>query len=185
PAPSISGDAAEGGNKLPEGEPTKVGQKVANPTEGMSGTVTIDDKPVAGAKVVVDPETGEITVTVPEGTLGDGVFEKPAKVQITGKNGNNVGGPIDATVTKEVPAPSISGDAAEGGNKLPEGEPTKVGQKVANPTEGMSGTVTIDDKPVAGAKVVVDPETGEITVTVPEGTLGDGVFEKPAKVQIT
>ena len=184
-APSITGDAAEGGNKLPEGTPTKVGQKVANPTEGMSGTVTIDDKPVADAKVVVDPETGEITVTVPEGTLGDGVSEKPAKVQITDAGGNNVGGPIDATVTKEVPAPSITGDAAEGGNKLPEGTPTKVGQKVANPTEGMSGTVTIDDKPVADAKVVVDPETGEITVTVPEGTLGDGVSEKPAKVQIT
>ncbi|MDK4325202.1 Rib/alpha-like domain-containing protein, partial [Corynebacterium propinquum] len=127
-APSITGDAAEGGNKLPEGTPTKVGQKVANPTEGMSGTVTIDDKPVADAKVVVDPETGEITVTVPEGTLGDGVSEKPAKVQITDAGGNNVGGPIDATVTKEVPAPSITGDAAEGGNKLPEGTPTKVGQ---------------------------------------------------------
>ncbi|ERS75181.1 hypothetical protein HMPREF1290_00247 [Corynebacterium sp. KPL1989] len=102
PAPSITGDAAEGGNKLPEGTPTKVGQKVANPTEGMSGTVTIDDKPVAGAKVVVDPETGEITVTVPEGTLGDGVTEKAAKVQITDADGNNVGGPIDAKVTKEI-----------------------------------------------------------------------------------
>ena len=101
-APSITGDAAEGGNKLPEGTPTKVGQKVANPTEGMSGTVTIDDKPVADAKVVVDPETGEITVTVPEGTLGDGVSEKPAKVQITDAGGNNVGGPIDATVTKDI-----------------------------------------------------------------------------------
>ena len=102
PAPSISGDAAEGGNKLPEGTPTKVGQKVANPTENMGGTVTVDGQPVADAKVVVDPETGEITVTVPEGTLGDGVFEKPAKVQILDKDGQPVGDPIDATVTKEI-----------------------------------------------------------------------------------
>ncbi|MDK8718472.1 Rib/alpha-like domain-containing protein, partial [Corynebacterium pseudodiphtheriticum] len=126
PAPSISGDATAGGNEVPEGKPTKIGQKVANPTEGMGGTVTIDDKPVDGATVAVDPQSGEITVTVPEGTLGDGVTEKPAKVQITDKNGNNVGGPIDAKVTKEVPAPSISGDATAGGNEVPEGKPTKI-----------------------------------------------------------
>ena len=102
PAPSISGDATAGGNEVPEGKPTKIGQKVANPTEGMGGTVTIDDKPVDGATVAVDPQSGEITVTVPEGTLGDGVTEKPAKVQITDKNGNNVGGPIDAKVTKDI-----------------------------------------------------------------------------------
>ena len=102
PAPSISGDATAGGNEVPEGKPTKIGQKVANPTEGMSGTVTIDDKPVAGATVAVDPQSGEITVTVPEGTLGDGVTEKPAKVQITDKDGQPVGDPIDAKVTKDI-----------------------------------------------------------------------------------
>ncbi|MDK8699790.1 YPDG domain-containing protein, partial [Corynebacterium pseudodiphtheriticum] len=101
-APSISGDATADGNKVPEGKATKIGQKVANPTEDMGGTVTIDGKPVDNATVVVDPETGEITVTVPEGTLGDGVSEKPAKVQITDKGGNNVGEPIDAKVTKEI-----------------------------------------------------------------------------------
>ena len=102
-APSISGDATADGNVIPEGDPTKIGQKVDNPTEGMGGTVTVDGKPVADAKVVVDPQSGEITVTVPEGTLGDGVTEKPAKVQITDKDGKNVGNPIDAKVTKEVP----------------------------------------------------------------------------------
>ena len=102
PKPSISGDATADGNKVPEGKATKIGQKVANPTEDMGGTVTIDGKPVDNAKVVVDPETGEITVTVPEGTLGDGVSEKPAKVQITDKDGQPVGDPIDAKVTKEI-----------------------------------------------------------------------------------
>ncbi|MDK4322080.1 hypothetical protein, partial [Corynebacterium pseudodiphtheriticum] len=94
----------------------------------MGGTVTVDGKPVGDAKVVVDPQSGEITVTVPEGTLGDGVTEKPAKVQITDKDGKNVGDPIDAKVTKEVPAPSISGDATADGNVIPEGDPTKIGQ---------------------------------------------------------
>ena len=102
PAPSISGDASEGGNVIPEGEATKIGQKVDNPTAGMGGTVTVDGKPVDDATVVVDPETGEITVTVPEGTLGDRDSEKPAKVQITDKDGNNVGEPIDAKVTKDI-----------------------------------------------------------------------------------
>ncbi|MDK8487305.1 hypothetical protein QP937_08840, partial [Corynebacterium pseudodiphtheriticum] len=127
-APSISGDATADGNVIPEGDPTKIGQKVDNPTEGMGGTVTIDGKPVGDAKVVVDPQSGEITVTVPEGTLGDGVTEKPAKVQITDKDGQPVGDPIDAKVTKEVPAPSISGDATADGNVIPEGDPTKIGQ---------------------------------------------------------
>ncbi|MDK4315792.1 YPDG domain-containing protein, partial [Corynebacterium pseudodiphtheriticum] len=101
-APSISGDATADGNVIPEGDPTKIGQKVDNPTEGMGGTVTVDGKPVGDAKVVVDPQSGEITVTVPEGTLGDGVTEKPAKVQITDKDGKNVGDPIDAKVTKDI-----------------------------------------------------------------------------------
>ncbi|MDC7089437.1 hypothetical protein, partial [Corynebacterium pseudodiphtheriticum] len=98
PAPSISGTPADGGNVIPEGEATKIGQKVDNPTAGMGGKVTVDGKPVDDATVVVDPETGEITVTVPEGTLGDRDSEKPAKVQITDKDGNNVGEPIDAKV---------------------------------------------------------------------------------------
>ena len=103
PAPSISGDAFEGGNVIPEGKPTKIGQKVDNPTAGMGGTVTDEDgQPIEGATVGVDPESGEITVTVPEGTLGDGVSEKPVKVQITDADGNNVGGPIDAKVTKDI-----------------------------------------------------------------------------------
>ncbi|WP_306514978.1 YPDG domain-containing protein, partial [Corynebacterium sp.] len=102
-APSISGDATASGNEVPEGKPTKIGQKVENPTAGMGGTVTDEDgQPIEGAKVVVDPETGEITVEVPKGTLGDGVSEKPVKVQITDAEGNNVGGPIDAKVTKDI-----------------------------------------------------------------------------------
>ncbi|WP_454979782.1 YPDG domain-containing protein [Corynebacterium propinquum] len=102
PAPSISGTPADGGNVIPEGEATKIGQKVDNPTSGMGGTVTIDGEPVDDATVVVDPQSGEITVTVPEGTLGDGVSEKPAKVQITDKDGQPVGDPIDAKVTKDI-----------------------------------------------------------------------------------
>ena len=102
PAPSISGDATAGGNEVPEGKPTKIGQKVDNPTADMGGTVTIDGEPVEGATVGVDPQSGEITVTVPEGTLGDGVSEKPAKVQITDKDGQPVGDPIDAKVTKDI-----------------------------------------------------------------------------------
>lgn len=170
-APSISGDAAEGGNKLPEGTPTKVGQKVANPTEGMSGTVSVDGQPVDGATVDVDPQSGEITVTVPEGTLGDGVSEKPAKVQITDAGGNNVGGPIDATVTKQV----TSSQADRFEPKWDEVSAVDEGGSVVIPNSGdalpedagVGALITPGEKNKGKDEwdISYDPATGVLTVT--------------------
>ncbi|WP_187370910.1 hypothetical protein [Corynebacterium bouchesdurhonense] len=39
------------------------------------------------------------------------------------------------------------------------------------PADGLTGTVTDKNhKPITGAKVIVDPTTGAIKVSVPEGT---------------
>ncbi len=51
------------------------------------------------------------------------------------------------------------------------GDPTKLDDKVTNPADGMSGVVKgKDGNEAPGAEVTVDPETSEITVSVPKGT---------------
>ena len=171
PAPSI--DNGEGKVEVLEPgaeEPTKLDDKVTNPTEGMTGEVRDNDgNPIDGATVTVDPETGEITVTVPEDAPTG-----PATVVVKDKDGNDVGGPIHIVVTEkpaETPAPSITGGEDPKDEVVADGEPKKIDDKVANPTDGMTGEVLDKDgNPIDGAEVTVDPNTGEITVTVPEGT---------------
>ena len=70
--------------------------KVKDPTDGMTGEVQDKDgKPIDGAKVEVDPTTGGIKVTVPEGTGA-----QDAKVVVKDKDGKPVGDPIGVTITK-------------------------------------------------------------------------------------
>ena len=146
-----------------DGTPTVLDEKVQNVTDGLTGEVRDKDgNPIDGAEVTIDTD-GNITVTVPEGT-----DPQDAKVVIRDKDGNQVGDPIDIEITE--PAPSI--DNGEGKVEVLEPgaeEPTKLDDKVTNPTEGMTGEVLDNDgNPIDGAEVTVDPETGEITVKVPE-----------------
>ena len=161
--PSIA-DGTATDEVVADGEPKKLDDRVMNPTEGMTGEVRDKDgNPIDGATVTVDPNTGEITVTVPEGT-----DPQDATVVIKDADGNQVGDPIDVKITE--PAPSI--DNGEGKVEVLEPgaeEPTKLDDKVTNPTEGMTGEVLDNEgNPIDGAEVTVDPETGEITVKVPE-----------------
>ncbi|WJY80689.1 hypothetical protein CCOY_10595 [Corynebacterium coyleae] len=168
PAPSI-----ETGTEVDEvpanGEPKTLDDKVKNPTEDMTGDVLDKDgNPIKDAKVEIDPNTGEIKVTVPKGT-----DPQDATVVVKDKDGNPVDNPIDIKITEpkdETPAPSI-----ETGTEVDEvpanGEPKTLDDKVKNPTEDMTGDVLDKDgNPIKDAKVEVDPNTGEIKVTVPEGT---------------
>ena len=69
------------------GESKKLDDKVKNPTEGMTGEVIgKDGNPIKGAKVEIDPNTGEIKVSVPEGTK-----PQDAKVAVNDKDGNKIG----------------------------------------------------------------------------------------------
>ncbi|MDK8669802.1 hypothetical protein QP909_02665, partial [Corynebacterium sp. MSK195] len=106
PTPSIT--AGSETDEVPaNNEPKTLDDKVKNPTEGMTGEVLDKDgKPIEGAKVEVDPETGDIKVTVPEGT-----DPQDAKVVVKDRDGNKVGDPIDVKITApktDVPAPSIT-----------------------------------------------------------------------------
>ena len=95
------------------GQPKKLDDKVENPTEGMTGEVIDKDgKQIQDAKVEVDPKTGEITVTVPEGT-----DPQDAKVVVKDKDGKPVGDPIDIKITepkKDTPTPEPEAKDTDG-----------------------------------------------------------------------
>ncbi|WPJ93620.1 YPDG domain-containing protein [Corynebacterium sp. UMB2355A] len=167
PAPSI--ETGEKTDEVPaDNKPKTLDDKVKNPTEGMTGDVLDKDgNPIENAKVEVDPKTGEIKVTVPEGTE-----PQDGKVVVKDKDGNKVG-EIDIKITEpkdETPAPSI--ETGEKTDEVPaDNKPKPLDDKVKNPTDGMTGDVLDKDgNPIKDAKVEVDPNTGEIKVTVPEGT---------------
>ena len=109
---------------------------------------------------------------VPEGKVEDKDEDGLGDTGITDKNDNGI---ADLTEPEDKPGeddgkPSI--DAGEKTDEVPaNGEPKKLDDKVKNPTEGMTGDVLDKDgNPIKDATVTVDPKTGEITVTVPEGT---------------
>ena len=109
---------------------------------------------------------------VPEGSVEDKDEDGLGDTGITDKNDNGI---ADLTEPEDKPGeddgkPSI--DAGEKTDEVPaNGEPKKLDDKVKNPTEGMTGDVLDKDgNPIKDAKVEVDPKTGEIKVTVPEGT---------------
>ena len=115
--------------------------------------VTVTDKDGNKVPHTIDPDTGEIKVTPPEGTKG------PLKVVITDKD------LPEGETTVEVPVKP--GLITNGKDEVPaNNEPKKLDDKVVNPTPDMTGEVD----GVPGAEVEVDPNTGEITVTIPSDT---------------
>ena len=112
-APSIvPGDSTD---TVPaDGDGHNLDDKVKNPTEDMTGEVVDKDgNPIPDAKVEIDPNTGEITVTVPEGTE-----PQDATVIVKDKDGNKVG-EIDITITE--PKKPGTGGSSTGSSDLPEG----------------------------------------------------------------
>ncbi|QJS95977.1 YSIRK-type signal peptide-containing protein [Dolosigranulum pigrum] len=185
PAPSI--ERAGDPTTVTEGKEKALEDKVKNPTDGMTGTITNSDgTEIPGGTVKVDGNTGEIKVEVPAGTVPEGQNSIPGKVQIKDNNGNDVGGPIDITIDKpeaKTPAPSI--ERAETPTHVTEGEEKALEDKVNNPTDGMTGTITNSDgTEIPGGTVTVDENTGEIKVQVPAGTVPEGQDSIPGKVQI-
>ena len=159
PAPSI--ERAETPTHVTEGEEKALEDKVNNPTDGMTGTITDGEgNEIQGGTVTVDGNTGEIKVQVPTNTVPEDQDSIPGKVQIKDNNGENVGGPIDITIDKakdETPAPSIS-DYED--KTITEGRPIEpITPEITNKGEG---DITENGLPDG---LNINPETGEITGT--------------------
>ncbi|RMD19044.1 hypothetical protein, partial [Corynebacterium gottingense] len=168
PAPSIT-DGSATDEVVADGSEKALDDKVKDPTDGMTGDVLDKDgNPIKDATVTVDPDTGEIKVSVPEGTAS-----QDGTVVVKDKDGKPVGDPIDVKITKpkdETPAPSIT-DGSATDEVVADGSEKALDDKVKDPTDGMTGDVLDKDgNPIKDATVTVDPDTGEIKVSVPEGT---------------
>ncbi|MBL7286720.1 hypothetical protein GW964_10900, partial [Corynebacterium godavarianum] len=108
----------------------------------MTGDVLDKDgNPIKDATVTVDPDTGEIKVSVPEGTAS-----QDGTVVVKDKDGKPVGDPIDVKITKpkdETPTTSVEG--VENPSEVkPTDEEQSTGVKVNNP-EGTTVTATDED----------------------------------------
>ena len=143
------------------GEPKTLDDKVKNPTEGMTGDVLDKDgNPIENAKVEVDPNTGEIKVTVPEGT-----DPQDGKVVIRDKNSNPVG-EIDIKIVDP------KSDAAKNTPNYGDRKDVEAGEtESSDPFEGKT------DVPVKDAKGKPSAGSGDWTFKTGET---DGVVEATA-----
>ena len=133
--------------------------------------------------VKVDPNTGALTGTVPEGTTGDVVIP----VKVTYQDGSSE--VVNATV--KVTEPTTPGQTADDHNPKYEDVDVKPGEtnkvtptntdKDGNPANIPDGT-KFEKDPDAPSWVEVDPNTGELTVAPPEGTPSGG---HEIKVKVT
>ena len=142
--------------------------KDGNPTTAPDGT-TFKPGENAPDGVKVDPNTGEITVKVPEDAKPGDKIEVP--VVVTYPDGSTDEKTVTVTVgNPDAPAPTPSVTKGDNTTVPANNEPHTVG-KVENPTGDETGKlVDKDRKEIPDSKVEIDPKTGEITVTVPEGT---------------
>ena len=134
----------------PNGEEQGTGVIIKDKDDKTPTDVTVTDKNGKTITPTIDPGTGEIKVTPPEGTEG------PLKVVITDKD------LLEGETTVEVPVkPGLITNEKD---EVPAGkDPKTLDDKVVNPTPGMTGEVD----GIPGAEVEVDPDTGEITVKIP------------------
>ena len=175
PAPSIA--AGSETDEVPaDGSEKALDDKVENPTDGMTGEVLDKDgNPIKGATVTVDPSTGEIKVTVPEGTA-----PQDGKVVVKDKNGDKVG-EVDVKITKpktDVPDTSNASVVPDAVTVV-EGQEGKPFEVAKNIPEG--GKVVVDGLPDG---LSVDESTGEVTGT--PATISDwGKDEEERDVEVT
>lgn len=101
----------------------------------------------------------------------------------TDKDGVNDGDEIKGGTDPNTPNSNV--DPGTKTDEVKEGTPTKLDETVKNPTKDTSGQVVDENgKVIDGSKVTIDPNTGEITVTVPDGYTQDGQ-DRPATVVIS
>ena len=175
--------------EIQQGDSSKLDDTVSNPKDGLTGEVRDNDgNVIEGAEVTVDPDTGEITVTVPEDAKPG-----PATVQI--KDGeDNVGGPIHIVITEKpaentepegpVVVPVVTTvDDSEVTPVDPTNDEQLTGIVVKNKDEGTKVSAKDEDGKDVPARIdnngnvrVTPGEDvdGPITVTIKDSDLPDG-----------
>ncbi len=159
-----------------EGKETKAPEGTTfapDESEDKAPTYTDKDgnkKPLPADNVTVDPNTGEITVTIPEDAKPGDKITVPVVVTYPDETTDTV----EVTVTvgeKDPDAPEPAPSVTEKNTTVPNNGGEHTVGKVENPTGYESGKlVDKGDNEIPGSKVEIDKETGEIKVTVPEGT---------------
>ena len=148
--------------------------KDGNPTEAPEGTkFTPGENAPEGVKV--DDKTGEITVPVPEDATPGTKIEVP--VVVTYPDGTKDEVEVTVTVTEKdngLYEPAYDGGTGQPGEDVKIDEPT-FKDKDGNDVTPPEGT-TFGPGEDAPDGVKIDPNTGEITVTIPEdATPGDKI----------
>ena len=157
--------------------------KDGNPTTAPDGTTFTPGENVPDG-VTIDENTGEITVTIPKDAKPGDKITVPVEVTYPDGSKDNV----DVTVTVDNPdaktADEIEPEYKDGSGKP--GEDVKVEKpefkdKDGNPTTPPEGT-TFTPGENAPDGVVVDKNTGEITVTIPKDAKPGDKITVPVEV---
>ena len=157
--------------------------KDGNPTTPPDGTTFTPGENTPDG-VTIDENTGEITVTIPEDAKPGDKITVPVEVTYPDGSKDNV----DVTVTVDNPdaktADEIEPEYEDGSGKP--GEDVKVEKpefkdKDGNPTTPPDGT-TFTPGENAPDGVVVDKNTGEITVTIPKDAKPGDKITVPVEV---
>ena len=147
----------------------KFTDKDGNPTTAPDGTKFTPGENVPDG-VTIDEKTGEITVTIPEDATPGTKITVPVVVTYPDETTDTV----EVTVTvgeKDPDAPAPAPSVRETNTTVPNNGGEHTVGKVENPTGEETGKlVDKDGNEIPGSEVEIDKETGEIKVTVPEGT---------------
>lgn len=159
--------------KAGDDQPTTLDDTVVNPTEGMTGDVLDKDgNKIDGAEVTVDPDTGEITVKVP-----DTAKHGDAEVIIKDADGQPIDDPIEIKIDNSIDStPSVppivktTVDDSKVTPVKPTDDEQGTGVKVVNNDDDTK--VSAKDEDGNDVPVTIDPDTGEVKVTPGEDVDG-------------
>ncbi|PXA76699.1 hypothetical protein DCC24_06570 [Auritidibacter sp. NML100628] len=180
PAEKGEGDRFEFG-ELPDGF-------VKDPSDESGNTIIWDggtEDPADDMTVVVDPETGQITVDAGEDADTDGAVEVP--VRVVDEDGEpTFEGSVTIDVDPKAPAQAETFEPAyEDASGVP-GEQVSVPAPSFTDADGAEVDAPVGTSFQAGENapegVTIDENTGEITFTVPEGATPGETIEIPVVV---
>ncbi|MHC3417617.1 YPDG domain-containing protein [Aerococcus urinae] len=169
-----------------DNEPGSDQTKVTGKTTVPNAKVEVKDKDGKTIGTGTSDENGDFTIEVPRQGKGDTITIIPSK-EYTNPDGSTetrTGDPVETTVTGQTPAVKEDKDIYQPEYKPGTGQPgtkVEIGEPIFKDEEGQVVTPPAGTsfKPGEGETgITVDPETGEVTVDVPEGAKAGDTIEK-------